>query len=625
MNTNNEPKSVELLTLVGNNTHDLLVPENTTATYDASKGPLRIKGKLSNKGTITVSGSKHAKVVVIAREFANEGKIECQTAELQVACASFENTGTINAGEDFTVTATHGQLTLKGAKGTITVAKQITLDGPSGLNVLGGVYVAPVIQLLAKDGNVNIQAERLDGEVKTTAKTAQVGTKEGNLTLGEQRLLSGNHVYWNYGGPVSVGNINVGSDVLAILSSHAITTGSITAGDVTLAAGAAFKINGSFPTWQNVQFDNQNVSFEVTSPYGVSDITIDGDFYAANLSLRCWNLYVNCDDFELTGDLTTYRGSMRIDSANHIKIDGDLISPSFSKIALLSDGPVCVGNVEMNNYGATLYVAGSLVIKAYREGGSDEFIIGGTNNTNGINGHVVLDTDVGGLDQHTGYIAFYCYVNNGGDGGITLTSVSDISVIATASKSGGIILHANDGTLTLPSGTLSANGTGSYPGGLVYLLADTIATADGTIVSASDIGLDYMKQVVLAANTITLTGSSGLTIQANGGGYNDEYYQSTVRIVPKGAFEIIDTTETDPPSWFYTYGTFPNGWYSSEGAVAFDGAGSAPLKISCNGDHTWIGLSGYPLRNVSMILRQFFVVRGEIQQKFFRPPAGRHH
>ncbi len=323
-----------------------------------------------------------------------------------------------------------------------------------------------------------------------------------------------------------------------------------------------------------------------------SYINLAGSLTASdNVSLNCQLTTFLGDDFTMDGTdkVLATSGHLRIEATDFINIKADVTTSIARNLLFYSDGDVATGSIMVDNSEASS--AGAVIIKAHRTGGSSEFVIGGTDETNGVNGTITTDTVDGGATEVTSFSHGAVYITNGGDGGITVTSASNISVKGTSSKSGGITLNAEDGTIKLPVGTLSADGTGANAGSFIQLLAETIETVDGTIISASDSGTsDTQKLLQIAANNITLTGTGGLEIKANGGG--NSAYPTYLQIFPKGSVSIYDNDYA--PSFLYWYYTES---ISAGGAapVSFDGAGTAPLKISCNGSHSRTFISGYPL------------------------------
>ena len=118
---------------------------------------------------------------------------------------------------------------------------------------------------------------------------------------------------------------------------------------------------------------------------------------------------------------------------------------------LFAQGDISAGNITVSNMSVPLAYAGAVDIKSNLGGASSPFVIGLTGQTNGV-GTITTNTGQGGGIQAQ-YTHGGVYVTNGtanSTGDITVNASSSISVTATASKAGFIILNANVGTITLP-------------------------------------------------------------------------------------------------------------------------------------------------------------------------------
>lgn len=254
------------------------------------------------------------------------------------------------------------------------------------------------------------------------------------------------------------------------------------------------------------------------------------------------------------------------------------------------------------NVGASSVKTAGIQIDANMYGANNLFTIG-ANTSNGINGTIDTRTTTGG-GTSASFIEGGVRITNGNassTGGITVTSMSDILVQASDSKSGFIILNAQDGTLTLPAGTLNAAGASGKRAGVIHLLANTIQADDGTIISASqDSGVaGTMHQVIVAANDIKFKGTNGLEILANGDGASWNQ-RGSLYVLPKGGLTISSTG--DAPNYSVTNlvwtASLPN-FGSMNSEVNFDGTGTgsdtAPLTIKANGNFNQLFISGRPI------------------------------
>ncbi|MCW5824683.1 MAG: hypothetical protein KIT34_17930 [Cyanobacteria bacterium TGS_CYA1] len=331
------------------------------------------------------------------------------------------------------------------------------------------------------------------------------------------------------------------------------------------------------------------VCFTIIGDYSGGTIEVEGSVTATDdMLIRGWSCDITGENFDVDGNLTT-DANTTIDMSGSINVEGDVTTLRDVNLLFTSEGDIGTGNITIDNTDA--YQAGRLAIKANREGGSSKFTIGGSSESNGVNGQITTNATTGGGSETSSLWYGGVYIMNGGDGGIKLNDMTAISVSASQSKSGGIILDAQDGELEMPTGTLSVDGTGSYAGASILLRGDTISTEDGTTLSASDNGsAGAQKVITLCANKIEMTGSSGLTVNVEGDA-NATYYNA-IQIVPFDAVEVMDTGNA---VGLYIWLSMPNGPFGTDGAVEIDGGASAPLHLSCNGDHSHIELSGNPL------------------------------
>src|SRR5262249_27771831 len=117
-----------------------------------------------------------------------------------------------------------------------------------------------------------------------------------------------------------------------------------------------------------------------------------------------------------------------------------------------------------------------------------------------------------------------------------------VGAASSESKPAAIILNAQSGTLTLQTGTLNADGPSGYGAGHILLLADTITTVSGTVISASQTAAASATYhyVMLAANTIEVAGS-GLEVRANGNGVTSASAQAA--LLPKGSMAVTSSDD----------------------------------------------------------------------------------
>ena len=183
------------------------------------------------------------------------------------------------------------------------------------------------------------------------------------------------------------------------------------------------------------------------------------------------------------------------------------------------------------------------------------------------------------------------YVTNGtssSTGGITTTAGALVVTPPAGSRAGYIYLNAQNGVMTIP-GTLSANGGTSDGAGVIGLLAKTVAFGTNAVVSANQSSgvAGTLHGVLIAAETITYQGSSGLTLSGNGDGA-DQFSNGYVQVFTKGSVTITDTLDPLNLAIDGVLGTVT-------GNVTFQGSGTAPLLMRADGNNSKVYLFGTKL------------------------------
>lgn len=232
---------------------------------------------------------------------------------------------------------------------------------------------------------------------------------------------------------------------------------------------------------------------------------------------------------------------------------------------------------------------GAVEIRANTNNATSTVFTLGASTSNGVDGSIVTSTPGGATGPYG--VEGGVNITNGNSsatGGITLTSMNNIQVVNSGSRSGIIALNAQNGTLTLPSGTLSADGPSGYGAGYIFLKGNTISTASGTVISASQTSgaSGSHHYVMLAANTLSLTGD-GLEIRANGNGVTTG--SALVALLPKDGFSVSSSNDFETMYWSVQWDNFM--MTSAEMKVT----GSGPLKVTANGDYSRVAVSGDPI------------------------------
>ncbi len=316
---------------------------------------------------------------------------------------------------------------------------------------------------------------------------------------------------------------------------------------------------------------------------------------------------------DVTGGTLSSSGNLKVaSSGGDISISGTVTSNTShtaGNILLQANGNVASKSISTSG-GST---GGSVVIEANTGGGSTLFTVDdGGSATNGVNGTIdVRVTSAGGTNSDTEN--FGIAIINGtstSSGGITVAHMSDLLATASSSRSGIIALDAQNGTLTLPVGTLSVDGTSNYMAGSIGLHASTLATADGTIISStqspSSSGSSHF--VVIGVNTVTVAGTNGLVIHDDGNGVSSGDMstawlgsQDTVSISSNGDYQALSVsiglgTTCDPtcksisvsgsgPLTMTANGKFDQAVVSAQ-PISFTNSGT--LTITANGDSSEI-------------------------------------
>lgn len=298
-----------------------------------------------------------------------------------------------------------------------------------------------------------------------------------------------------------------------------------------------------------------------------------------------------------------------------IKVDGTIIvnkiqsnqSPDVhANVLLRAAGPINTKTIRTDGgLGASASIkSGGVQIEAYRNGGTApngaEFVIGGTGAANGVNGDIITGSTVGGGTSPSNVIGGL-YVTMGGPtstGAIRVADMSAIRVRATQSRSGFIIFNANAGTIYLPEGNLNSSGdtTNNTGAGLIFLLAKTLDTQPGTVISANqtDTAAGTGHQIFICVETLKYrgNGTDGLKIlnDGNGGGG----FFSLVNISPKGYLVPgMLTSNVNQMPWTFT---LSSGELAKDGALTLDGTeGNASLVLRADGNTAAVNVSGYPL------------------------------
>lgn len=340
---------------------------------------------------------------------------------------------------------------------------------------------------------------------------------------------------------------------------HVTSTGAITA--QTLTAGADVDISAS----------SGNVSTQAITSGGPNNVVVKS--LAGNLS---------------TGTITSGGHVWGYAPTGSLLVSGNITSSVtnlFGNVLLQAGTTVRAGAIYTSGGTHT----GGVQIDANMSGGTSLFTIG-SNATNGVTSINTSNTTAGGSNPN--YIFGGLQITNsipGNAGNIRVSSMGAINVAATQSRSGIINLNAQNGTITLPGGTLNANGAAGFGAGQITLLANTVTTVNGTILSANqnNAAAGTTHGVAIAANTINVAGASGLIVRGNGNGAAAG--SAYAALLPMGGVTI--SSNNSYTSMLWTISPFS---LSTNGPMIVTGLGS-PVTVSANGTNSQVTLSGYPV------------------------------
>jgi hypothetical protein len=405
----------------------------------------------------------------------------------------------------------------------------------------------------------------ISGNVTATSGAVTIEVT-GNIDITGTVSANGGNVYiTTTSGTVTIGGATTSTGQVYIFGPSGLTTAAITSSDYMFleTSSGTSSFSGELTSTNNYIY--------LQSPNIVSTA-------AASLSAGA---YIQVTD----GGVQT------------INLKGTVASGTYNQqggtILLFAQGNIATGAITLSSLNAAANQAGSLDIKANQGGGNALFTIGGTGQTNGVNGPITMKTGLGGGTQNN-FFTGGLFITNGSlssTGGITLKPGA-LALQATSSNAPIIFLDAQNGTLTLGSDGLSVPGNTGQSGGVITLLANTIAAPSGALLDAhSPSGANATTHnVVLAAANVTF-GSTGLTLNANGGGVSSSL-QATANIVPQNSLYIQDTENPTNLLWTVVNNGNP-GTYA--GPLSIGVGSTGPLAVTANGSNSFVTVSGYPL------------------------------
>ena len=315
----------------------------------------------------------------------------------------------------------------------------------------------------------------------------------------------------------------------------------------------------------------------------------------------------------ITGTTTATKYNVELQADNDVKANAVNAGASMKIVSITGKIDITADDLKANTFdggGNMLLVAnktiatkslftkgsaktGGIEIQANKGTAPVPFIIGGTGNTNGVNGNIdTTSANGGGTDPNfiTGGI-FITNGQSGSTGNITITSATNIKVKSTASRSGLIYLNAQDGTLSIPGGNALNADAGTGGAGEIQLVAKTITVGADSTISASQTTGTTNHGIMIAAETINYSGSSGLALSANGNGVGGSSL-AHIAIYPKGSLTITSSSNSSGTDYPYQYLLWSTSVTPKDAPLNIVGGSNSPIKVSANGADTRIDIRG---------------------------------
>jgi hypothetical protein len=405
----------------------------------------------------------------------------------------------------------------------------------------------------------------------------------GNCTLAAIHAVGGGISIISTGGSVTLGamqgdlGVTIRAETAANVASAISSGGSISiftySGD-TIITGQVTTTTGSISiTGNNITTGNLKSTTSAGTRVAGNAIIVD-----PNNTLTVNGSIMSGDYVDLYVPTTS--------TADTVKVTG-AISAGQAAVWLLAGGNISTGAIT--SYGgqisfhANVAASSTTATTVLSTSASSANGVGGAINANAP---TTLAVAGGGI-----------YLTNGGTGGIAIAKATDLSAKAINSQPGYIIVDAcneNDtdptcsAPITIGAGTLSSDGTSTYPAGGQAYIASAI-TFTGTTLSASDTAPAASHPehyVVIAAKTVTLSGS-GLIINATGPQPTSPGFNAAAQINNQNANSFSDQFNGIGSGIAVTTTALP------VSPLTINGPGA--LTINGNGANAHVGVQGSPL------------------------------
>ncbi len=535
------------------------VPASVTGNVDITDSTCTISHPVSATGYIHISASGAVSTSSLTTTW---GDVSVVTTSGGIT------TGTISSGWNVTLTAVGNVVpsAITSSGGSISLTSSNGQVQASTATAMYSLYIN------AKEDITTQALQATNGELLLTSTEGLIDT--GNLTAKYTIALDADST-------VDAQLLTTSDGAVTVTSN----TGDITVDDIDSKYDANISTDSGTITTQEITSSLGNVVIDASGEINTKELTSGTSRYVKVVN----------EEGNITTEKLTAGGSVRVKTENgdidiaEIRSNRD---DTGGAVALLGSNNVKVGNID----GHGTAKSGVVEIRSNMSGANALFTIGGTGQTNGVNGTInITSANGGGTDPYNISSGVYIVIGTtASTGGITVTNPTDIQVNATASRSGFIMFDAREGTLTLPSGTLQSDGTSTAGAGSINLMAKEVHFESGATVSASQnlSASPTVHGVFFAAETVSFSGAGGLTVHADGKGVG-EYYAASVVFVPKDAFNVVSSTETSDSVnsifWYtaYNYDNINN-------PVNITGAGSAPFTATADGDFARVSFQAFP-------------------------------
>lgn len=425
----------------------------------------------------------------------------------------------------------------------------------------------------------------------------------GGCTLGS--LNAGGQITITSNGPVSIAGPVTATGDINVSATGALQTGagqlSSSSGSILLFADTTITVNGISNSAGGLALysgngGNIHVVGAITGGTGssvsiVSDIggagtvTVDSSITAGLVEIR------SNGNIQVTGALNSQTVGGHVDikttaSGGTIKLDGAVTAPG-QVVELVAFGNISTKTIDTSSTNTGIYQNDVRIIaNKAATGAIPVFVIGGTGNSNGVNGSIIANTATSD-NQYPHATRHNVAIVNGGStatGGITIVNGTNISVASTTSRAGCILIDARNGPFTLQAGTLSTNGASGQSAGCIAIAADTMTIGSNGTMSANDDGTKgFNHYVSIAARQVGVTGT--VNLQADGKGVSTSF-PGSVQLGAKGSLTI-----TIPEDYF----TAIPGPTRTEVATQLTVNGSGSLVLRANGAINRVSVVAKPI------------------------------